>query len=100
VELVLPLEVAMILQANKVAQRFSRVFSKPTELFIQVRNANTVQIGHDISEASGVTDGIQLTQTNTSTNYPPFRIIWRGELWFSASADATQFSIVVGDQTS
>lgn len=81
------------------SQRVPRVFKKGTIIRIQVRNVNIVQIGHDATEALNANDGIQLTQANTSTNYPGVKLQWEGELWYSASVDNTKFSLVVENET-
>lgn len=90
----------MILNGLKnTPQRVARVFKKGTVILVQVRNANIVQIGHDASEASNANDGLQLTQANTSTNFPGFKTEWEGELWYTSSVDNTLFSIVVVNET-
>ena len=89
----------MRLNGTIVPKRFPRVFKKPTRITFQIRSANTVQIGHDYNEASDTDDGLQLTQANTSTNFPPFTIEWQGELWYSTNVDNIKFVIVADGAT-
>lgn len=90
----------MVVNGMKNPQRLARVFKKPTQIVIQVRTAVvSVQIGHNETEASNANDGLQLTQANTSTNFPGARMLWQGELWYSASADNTLFSVVIDEAT-
>lgn len=90
----------MVVNGMKNAQRLSRTFSKPTRVTIQIRTAVTIQIGHTADEATNPDDGLQLTQANTSTNFPGKTMNWQGELWYTASADNSLFSIIFDDATS
>ena len=91
----------MVVNGRTFPQRLARFFKKPTQITIQVRTAAVnIQIGHDATEASNANDGLQLTQANSSTNFPGCRMIWQGELWYQASADNTLFSIIFDEATS
>jgi hypothetical protein len=66
---------------------------------IQIRNASTLNIAHEQGEAAtagaGGADGLQFTQTSTS---PPFQFWWKGELWHTANAANTQWTLeIVGE---
>lgn len=91
----------MVVNGKITPQRLARTFDKPTRVTIQVRTAAVfVQIGHNETEASGANDGLQLTQANTSTNFPGKTMNWQGELWYTASVDNTPFSVIFDDATS
>lgn len=89
----------MIITSTSNPIRLQRFFSKWTRLSIQIRSAFTLTIAHDQGEAqaaqNGQPDGLQLTQASTT---PPYDFWWKGELWHIASANGSQWSlIIVGD---
>lgn len=91
----------MVLNGTVEPKRLPRFFKTATWITLQLRTAaRVVQIGHDAQEArvanNGVasSDGIQITQANSSTNYPGAKFHWQGELWYASDQDNVTFSIV------
>ena len=86
----------MVITSNTTPARAQRFFPRMTRLSIQVRAAFTLTIAHDQGEAqsaaNGTPDGIQLTQTTTAT---PYDFWWKGELWHVASANGSQWALII-----
>ena len=68
-------------------------------VFLQILGPFTLFLGTNKEEAGGygggnTPDGLQFTQNNTN-NGEPYQFLWKGELWASASANNSQFILVV-----
>jgi hypothetical protein len=69
-------------------------------VFLQILGPNTIFIGTNSQEAGAqqndgvLQDGLQFNQTNTNDG-AVYSFLWKGSLWVSASANNTQFVIVV-----
>lgn len=86
----------MVITSGITPLRIQRFFKRMTRLSVQVRAGFTLTLAHDQGEAqsaqNGNPDGIQLTQANTS---PPYDFWWKGELWHIASADGSQWALII-----
>lgn len=86
----------MVITSGTTPLRIQRFFPRMTRLSIQIRSGFTLTIAHEQGEAqaaqNGQADGLQLSQTSTT---PPYDFWWKGELWHIASANGSQWSLII-----